>query len=169
MQTAKLGSAVLGKMILGRSEPSSPLFIVDRTQEHVDLLMRLRRKGWVNLTDDEKKQWTTEASKGAYNYTDLNRVESAVGKLAENLGLVLTTKTNWTPWDVPTQDEMSRYLGNVVAIRDACSSEMNFPTLPSSMHELTYETANNIEMVLLLVYGSTSVFARSGELYCGEV
>lgn len=164
MQTTKLEET-----ILVQSESAEPLFVVDRTQEHVDLLKRLRRKGWVNLTDDEKEQWATEASKGAYNHTDLNRVEAAVEKLAENLELVLTTKTDWTLWDVPTQDEMSRYLSNVVAIRDACPIEMSFPTLPSSMNELTYETANNIEMVLLLVYGSTSVFARSGELYCGEV
>lgn len=169
MQTAKLGIAVLGKMVLGQVESPKPLFVVDRTQEHVDLLKRLRRKGWANLTDEEKEQWASEASKGAYNYTDLNRVESAVEKLAENFGLVLTTKTDWTLWDVPTRDEMNRYLTNVIAIRDACSSDMEFPVLPSSMDELTYETANNIEMVLLLVYGSASVFARSGELYCGEV
>lgn len=144
------------------------MFVVDRTREHVDLLKRLRLKGWVNLTDDEKEQWTTEASKGAYNYTDLNRVESAVEKLAENLGLVLTTKTDWTLWDIPTPDEMNRYLANVAAIRDAYSGKINFPVLPSSMNELTYEMANNIEMVLFLVYSSTT-FARSGEIYCGEV
>lgn len=143
-------------------------FIVDRTQAHVDLLKKLQSVGWANLSSYEQEQWYGEASKGAYNYTDLNRVETAVATLAEDLGLTLTTKTNWTVWDIPTRTDMARYLSNVKRIRDACPGEMEFPTLPDDMSDLTYEAANNIETVLLMVFAGNPV-ARSGEVYCGEV
>lgn len=168
--------------------------ITDRSQSHVTLLKRLRKKPWNSMTASEQTAWNGEAAKGAYNYTDLNRVESAVAELAEQLGLTLTTKTNWTLWDIPLKADMERYLGNVEAIRDACPGDVEFPTLPSSMSKLTYEGANSIEKVLLLVYeelhggsvnpdpdvpdipdvpdvpGSDDAdFIRSGEIYSGEV
>jgi hypothetical protein len=155
-------------MVLGYGEAPKPVFVVDRTQEHVDLLKRLFAKDWFNLSTSEQEQWRNEAAKGAYNHTDLNRVEAAVARLAADLGLTLTTKTDWTLWDVPTQPEMVRYLNNVAAVRDACPWEMNFPSLPDSMANLSYEMANNIEMVLLMV-DTKNQTARSGEIYCGEV
>lgn len=149
-------------------------FITDRSQDHVDLLKRLKKKNWSTMTAAEKADWYGDAAKGAYNYTDLNRVETAVEVLAQNLGLNLITKTNWTAWDDPVVSEMERYLGNVVAIRDACPSDVEFPALPVTMQKLTYEGANSIERVLLLVYelllgDSTKSTARSGDIYCGEV
>lgn len=170
--------------------------ITDRTQYHVTLLNRLRRKPWGAMTEAEKTAWNEEASKGAYNYTDLNRVESAVKELAAELGLNLVTKTNWTQWDIPVVSDMERYLGNVVAIRDACPDDIAFPSLPASMSGLTHVGANNIETVLLLAYQSitgvgydntlgkfllgrsrlgeenisdATFSIRSGEVYCGEV
>lgn len=104
------------------------------------------------MTASEQSSWNGDAAKGAYNYTDLNRVETAVKELAGELGLSLTTKTNWTLWDVPTRSDMERYLGNVVAIRDACPGSLDFPSLPSSMNGLTYTSANSIEKVLTMVY-----------------
>lgn len=104
------------------------------------------------MTASEKSAWNGDAAKGAYNHTDLNRVETAVRELAVELGLSLVTKTNWTLWDVPVASEMERYLGNIIAIRDACTGDVVFPTLPANMSRLTYEGANNIEMVLQMVY-----------------
>lgn len=104
------------------------------------------------MTSSEQTAWNNDAAKGAYNYTDLNRVETAVSELASELGLSLTTKTNWTLWDIPVQADMERYLENVAAIRDACPGEVEFPNLPDSMNNLSFEGANSIEKVLLLVY-----------------
>lgn len=143
--------------------------ITNRTQEHVDLLNALLKKGWANLTDTEKDIWYAEAAKGAYNYTDLNRVESAVAEIAESLGLTLDTKTDWTLWDVPTESDMSRYLGNVEKIKNACPNKTLFPAVPSRMARLTYETANRIEEILIMADRSSDAIPRSGELYCGEV
>lgn len=126
--------------------------ITDRMQYHVTLLNRLRKKPWSSMTASERTAWNNEATKGAYNYTDLNRVETAVAELAPELGLSLITKTNWTLWDIPVQAEMERYLENVAAIRDACPGNVAFPDLPGSMNNLSIDGANSIEKVLLLVY-----------------
>lgn len=145
------------------------------------------------MSASEQTAWYGEAAKGAYNYTDLNRVETAVAELAGMIGLTLTIKNDWTQWDIPVQADMERYLNNVVAIRDACPGHVEFPNLPDSMSGLTFEGANNIEKVLLLAYEvvshdctlgefvlgectlggtipqGTDSTIRSGEIYCGEV
>lgn len=126
--------------------------ITDRSQYHVELLKRLYQKNWADMTASEQAAWYGEAAKGSYNHTDLNRVETAVAELATELGLTLTTKTDWGVWDFPTQSQMERYLGNVVAIRDAVSTKESYPDLPGSMDDLTFEAANNIEKTLDIAY-----------------
>jgi hypothetical protein len=127
------------------------------------------KKGWNNMTAYEQTVWYGEATKGAYNYTDLNRVESAVAELAVLFDLTLKTKTNWSMWDVPTTADMTRYLGNVAKIREHCSSVPNLPAIPSSMNKLTYKSANNIEKILTIAYQVADRVIRSGEIYSGEV
>lgn len=88
----------------------------------------------------------TNATKGAYNYSDLNRVERAVAEISDDLGLGLTTKTNWTMWDVPRMSDWTRYINNVKTIRDILGSSI---ALPEIGDKLTYSDANNIEKILL--------------------
>ena len=144
-------------------------FVTDRTQAHIDRCKALSKIGWDNMTAAERAEWSGVASKGAYNYTDLNRVEAAVSELASLFGLTLTVKTDWGLWDNPTQSQMERYLGNVVAIRNACPGSVDFPTLPDRMNGLTYEMANNIEKTLSLAYRCVDAIPRAGELFVGEV
>lgn len=91
----------------------------------------------------------TDATKGAYNYSDLNRVERAVAEISDIIGLGLVTKTDWTMWDIPTDLDMDRYLGNIEVLRNLYGSEFS---LPDSMANLSYETANNIEKIILAAY-----------------
>ena len=91
----------------------------------------------------------TMATKGAYNYSDLNRVERAVAEIAERAGLTLYTKTYWTMWDLPTDTEMARYLDNINAIKTHFG--INIP-LPTSMNNLTIDGANSIELILSRAY-----------------
>ena len=91
----------------------------------------------------------TEATKGAYNYSDLNRVERVVAEISDRAGLGLATKTNWSMWDVPDVSEMTRYINNIKAIK----SHYGIGTsIPADMSHLDYEGANNIERVLLEAY-----------------
>ena len=111
----------------------------------------------------------TMATKGAYNYSDLNRVELAVSEIAKSFGLPVATKTNWGPWDVPRQSDMARYLGNVWAIRELLPTKDDLPVLPASLYSMTYTTANDIEIILTAAEEHAQRLLRCGELYCGEV
>lgn len=128
-------------------------FVMDRNQTHFKRLKDLKAKGWANLTASEKAEWNGEAAKGAYNCSDLNRVEAAVAELAPMFGLRLSTKTDWGVWDIPTASQMSRYLSNVAAIRGVAltvDGTSPMPELPDSMNFLTWDMANNIEKVLYI-------------------
>lgn len=94
----------------------------------------------------------TLATKGAYNYSDLNRVERAVAEISDLMGLNLVTKTDWGVWDVPTESEMGRYIRNIEAIHNLLPDDDNTPPVPTSMSKLTFEGANNIELILLAAY-----------------
>lgn len=96
----------------------------------------------------------TLATKGAYNYSDLNRVERAVAEISDRAELGLITKTNWTMWDIPTEAEMIRYLGNIEAIRLRFAHIARIPETPTTMNNFTYEQANNIELILSAAYES---------------
>jgi hypothetical protein len=111
----------------------------------------------------------TAATKGAYNYSDMNRVEKAVAEVAVLLGLNLETKTDWNMWDVPTEKDVTRYIENIRTIREASQNKKNIPVVPSGLRNLNYTTANNIEKTLESAYLSAESLWRGGELYCGEV
>ena len=111
----------------------------------------------------------TPVRKGAYNYTDLNRVELCVAELARELSLDLVTKTDWAEWDVPTKDDMDRFLSNVVAVRAAGSPLATTPDAPRSMAKLDHVGANNIEKIIADIDIMVNHLFRCGELYCGEV
>ena len=92
---------------------------------------------------------STLATKGAYNYSDLNRVERAVAEISDRASLGLVTKTDWGAWDIPRTSDMTRYLNNIKTIKTRYNINI---ALPDSMNHLTYETANNIEKILLAAY-----------------
>lgn len=90
----------------------------------------------------------TTATKGAYNYSDLNRVERAVSEISDLAGLNLVTKVDWNMWDIPTASEMERYINNVSAIYDIIPDKTDIPLPPLTMNNITYLEANNIEIIL---------------------
>ena len=113
--------------------------------------------------------------KGAYNATDLNRVESAVLFVIERLkiaGWYLAVQSKyWTMTDFPTASEMHRYLENVRLLRSALP--VGIPAVPADMDRLTFAEANTIEQILeMLDAAVTNIMANvyySNELYSGEV
>lgn len=180
--------------------------ITDRTAAHVDRLKALMRIGWQNMTDEEKAEYlgggmeqlydannlplfdslgeplySTDlggVQKGAYNYTDLNRVEEAVDYVADelagapailqayasDLGVAwessfdlpydendytgLTVKTDWTDEDIMYATDAARYIGNLQLIGAALPITI---VAPASMNGLDYAGANNIERMLLQI------------------
>lgn len=111
----------------------------------------------------------TNTTKGAYNYTDLNRVESTVEYLAGILGVNLTVKTDWAEWDIPSSADMTRYLENIRALRGVYDTWAGTPEVPRGMNKLTYAGANDIEKILLSLERRLDSSWWCGEVFCGEV
>lgn len=124
------------------------------------------------VTNRTQSDVTAKNSNGTYNYTDLNRVESAVSTLQTALNdagcnLNLTVKTDWPITDTPTQSDMERYRSNVSAIRAALTALSTTPAVPTSMRFLTFQGANNIEKILMdvdtLLQSLGLVLQRAGQ------
>lgn len=152
--------------------------ITDRTRADVNRWRELHDKGWAAMTAAERTEWRGEM-KGRYAYTDMNRVETAVQELSEKLykegclAAPLTVKTDWDLWDVPTLADMTRYLGNITAIRNAVTVYPTTPKAPSVNQGFDFNVANDIEKIIEDVNFVLEAWAASryysGELYAGEV
>lgn len=132
--------------------------IFDRTQEDLQKVLDIRAKltesGWNSLTDDEKVDWVSCALKGSYNYTDRNRVETAVNIINKKLmeyGYIDYELEVITDRDMQTIDEfvsIKRYLDNIQILMEKFFVLATTPELPSSLDGIDIEKANNIEKIL---------------------
>lgn len=150
--------------------------ITDRTQADVDRVNLLTQK-WLDgtITSAEQTEWNN-GMKGAYNYTDLNRVGQAVAYVANLLNqagrsVSVEAKTNWTANDIPTRAQMDAFLNDLSLLKRNVNA--NVPNVPSSMDNLTFETANRIEQIIIAVYDAINYeganWTRSGVTYSGVV
>ena len=151
--------------------------ITDRTQDDVNRVKELLAKGWANMTADEQAEWSA-GIKGAYNNSDINRVQSAVRYLRDRLeevgySVIIPEARTWTQDDAPTQADMQQYLDDVRAIRSVFTLLNTTPNVPNSMARLTFTRANDIEQILFdvdrLLSNMVASFVYSGEFYGGEV
>lgn len=151
--------------------------ITNRTAADVERFLTLKNKGFDNLTDAEKTEWLSDM-KGAYNYSDLNRVEAALLYVAERLReygyhLTLETHGTWSMGDIPTLADMTKYLDNVRAIRTAFATLSTTPQVPESMQHLSYQKANDIEQIIFdvdyLITNMINSMFYSNDLISGEV
>lgn len=158
--------------VLAQYIPADYLLITDRTSADAQRVKYLRETGWAAMTEAERTEFLSHL-KGAYNASDLNRVEYAAQQLANTLNSLpdefrsyaagkgvawddlfdvpytppsIETKYDWTARDIPTTSDMERYLGNVTHLR----SLLDYATaaLPVSMDKLTADGANAIEAAL---------------------
>lgn len=151
-----------------------PYLITDRTQSDTDRVIALAKIGYENMAVTEQEEWNSQL-KGAYNSSDLNRVESAVDYLAKALRVLpvelreyaasldvawdkyfdvpyepnayeVSTKQDWTMKDIPTPADMDRYLANVIKLRNALQFASD--ALPQTMNDLRWQGANAVESAL---------------------
>lgn len=127
------------------------------------------------ITDRTAADVEAQNEKGVYRAEDMNRVESAVQEISLSLQTMeedirayadekgvawreefelsflpvdaeVRTRTDWTIEDWPTKPQSRRYLQNIVKL---CSLvDVPADGLPGSLEDLTYEGANQIEIVL---------------------
>ncbi|MBQ6756516.1 MAG: hypothetical protein IJP43_06195 [Oscillospiraceae bacterium] len=150
--------------------------ITNRTAEDVTAVKALNVIGLSGMTAEQKIAYLA-GMKGAYNASDLNRVEEAslymsellrdvyegLQSYAASLGVApqaffdpydpddyaITVKTDWTTADYISAADSARYLANVVLLTSAVLGD--YPALPSSLARLDYIKANNIERSLVLL------------------
>ena len=77
--------------------------------------------------------------------------------------VVVAAKTNWAMGDTPTQSLVKAYLNNLTVLRKQLTLPSDAPLVPSSLDNLTFSTANNIEYLLYVI--DTTLTEVETELY----
>ena len=151
--------------------------ITDRTQEDVNFIRKLNELGFMYLDTDEIEQLQLD-QKGAYNASDLNRVESFVQYLAEKMDItgnhpIVNVKTVWTNKEWVTVSESQRYLHNIKVLRNVLAVPGNLPEVPQDLEDLYYTEANDIERILEMIDEMITNISKSwyysNDLFSGEV
>lgn len=157
--------------------------IFDRTQSDVDRVYELRDKilsgGMDSLSNEEKTEWLS-GMKGAYNYTDMNRVGEAeqyiydrMLALPEELDAYRESKgiedspefhvpynpseinvsplTDITMNTVPSSLVVLVYLLNLINLSQVLTLPDDAPSCPVTMDMMTYSMANDIERLLYMI------------------
>ena len=116
--------------------------------------------------------------KGTYNASDLNRVGAAVAYVAGRLlecgtSVDVSPKQDWSESDTPTASQLERYRSDVAALRAAMAAMPTTPQAPTTMENLTWGKANDLEKVLqdtdVLISNLKAAWFFSGDLFSGEV
>lgn len=189
--------------------------VYDRTQADVDRVFILKNKiltGGLSALSNEEKAEYMAGMKGAYNYTDMNRVGQAVAYIAGRMTalpgeldayrakkgvgddpnyevpydpstVVVSAKTDWAMGDTPTQSLVGTFLNNLTVLRKQLVLPNDAPAVPSSLDQLNFSTANDIEYLLYVIYQTfldveatlyrkidytVAMYAYAGISYCGE-
>lgn len=173
--------------------------ITDRTAEDVQLFSSLETKPFSSFTTDEKFLWLfgekvdlycadgllrasdkalqvgNMVRKGVYNIQDLNRVGQAITYIKEELHKSgynmpnVNPKTDWVDTDIPTETLMQKYLEDIAICRSALPIPSDTPSVPGTMANLTYDKANEIEMILKAVYSMLDNIRKSSIIYCNDI
>lgn len=129
------------------------------------------------VTDRTQQDVNQHTEKGVYTHVDLNRVGTAINVIASlftqyGYPVSVDAATNRTSAFVPQVSNMEQYLSWINAVRVARFIKPSTPQTPQTMANLTYQTANNIEQILLDVYtqlnGAIAEMRPLGTFYLGE-
>lgn len=153
--------------------------ITDRTEMDVQRVGALTAALVAGTATNAERKEFLAGMKGAYNFRDLNRVEKAIeylgSRLADESGTYvdIAPKMNWKTSDIPTADQMERYLQDIQNVRAALRLPAGTPEAPETLVRLTYSGANDIEKILLALNKSIDALATtiimSNEVLSGEV
>lgn len=130
------------------------------------------------ITDRTEEDVVQETEKGYYWITDLNRVGSAVKYIAslfaqQGTNVDVVGKADWQDNQIPTPQQLERYLQDVRNLREVTDISQLLPEIPSSIDDLGVDGANNIERLLELlefyIFELLKSFFYSSEISCGEV
>ena len=154
---------------------TTPL-ITDRTQADVDFVYTLTQAIRAGIATSEQAAAFLEPQKGAYNYTDLNRVGAVVNAINESLLAEgygkdgLTMRTDWTEQDPFYPSDLAAYLNGVDELKNGIPLPSGSPETPNAFQP--FSNANQIEKILLLVSEilekMIKTYRYADTFYCGE-
>lgn len=153
--------------------------ITDRTLSNVTAVSSLAEAIKAGTaTTEQVQQYLDARQKGAYNYTDLNRVEEAVtyvaGRLKEYGYLVhMPITRSWTAEDIPRESDLSRYFSNIATLRNSIAVWKSTPEVPNGIDGFDINKANALEQILvdvdLVLTRISQAWFYLGDLYSAEV
>ena len=150
------------------------LLITDRSPADVERYKELKEKNFDDMTADEQIEWMSNL-RGAYNFTDMNRVEAAIEHIIGRLSKYyyfsdIDVREEWNMQSVPRAEDVARYLRKVRVVRNAFATLKSTPDVPPTVS--TYQHANAIEQILVDVDTLITNMARNlcyvNDVYIGE-
>lgn len=139
-------------------------WITDRTYADVARVQEIAKKARTGTwTEEEQTEWA-EGMKGALSYLDYNRIESGMQKIASDLQVSISVKTDWNVNGYITTADAARWIENVKALRALCSGSGNTPGTPDAIEELHFTVINQVEQIL----SDVEAIANDHLLYCSE-
>ena len=158
--------------------------IFDRSSADIFEAEDLMRRPWWEFSEEEKLKFL-QGLRGCYDYTDLNRVETAVSEVSSRMlelpakldeaaaaagvswdrfslpydpqEAFLTTKNFWEATELLENAERERYLSNIKYIRDSLTPEL---PMPSDFDTFDWQAANNLEKILFEADAALTAFEK---------
>lgn len=149
--------------------------ITDRALEDWQRVLELRAKGLSGMTPAELEEYRA-GMKGAYNASDLSRVNEAMEYILARIlstGTVLTLEPmkTFTLGYIPPPEDVEPYLRNLSTLRGALAVMASTPSVPLDMEGLTWSEANDIEKILSdidrLLTNAAAAWRHCGAAVCG--
>lgn len=146
--------------------------IVDRTQQDVNRVVFLNNKGYENLTEEEKAEYSQNL-KGALNFDDIDRIVTDILELQDRFDITPSAtmlRSGDIILDVPTNLFFRKLFNSLRAIREqnyAYSQTPQAPSLPWN----TWQKYNDVEQILLDAYtiSNQGFYQMAGSgFYAGE-
>ena len=175
--------------LLTELDNQAEMMITDRTVQDAKDLLAILSKMYVERSGSyvgpgemtpEEREIVTHPHKGAYNYTDLDRVSIYCNALVEVMSRFYGTYTpgftsmpeEWENIMDPTQLQLVNYIGSICAVRDKWNPELgiqNLLNIDEIYAGISFDTANNIEKTLLAIHEVVNkyIFGLDSR-YCGQ-
>lgn len=155
--------------------------IIDRTNQDVESLKQLMsyilQFGWETVDQDTRVTWLGQ-HKGAFNVSDINRIQSNILYVRDMLlevGIIVhidESNPTWNVGDYISLSNINILRNNVIMLSDAWHTYNFSPTIDYSII-FDYDDANDIElnllhMKLILDLWAINIKPSCGTFNCGQ-
>ena len=144
----------------------------DEESEAVSIEVETKTEMWL-INDRTVRDLVTRKRKAFYNALDLIRVGEAMEYLERHfydvgISVFVSPKLDWSLADTPNFAQLNHYLADVKAVKAKLNEFRASESLPESMNGFDFESANNIETILLNTEQLILDIIRSYRLLCGR-